>query len=71
VLDTLLELRQRTLEREASLVLVGLDPRVKRIIEVCKLEDVFDIAPAFTDLASRFDFTSAEVRTLTLVSRAY
>lgn len=70
VIDALLELRRRTLEREANLVLVGLDPKVKRIIEVCKLDDVFDIRPAFADLAGGLDQASVEIRTLTLVSSA-
>ena len=44
ILKCLVELRQRTLERHAQLVLVNLQAGVRRLFDVCEFDKLFDIS---------------------------
>lgn len=68
VLKCLVELRRRTLDRGAQLLLVGLNPSVKRILELCHFRELFDIRENFGELSGSA-FGTDDVRMLTLVSR--
>lgn len=68
VLKCLVELRRRTIDRGAQFVLVGLMPSVKRILEICHFDELFDIRENFGEL-SPSAFGTDDVRMLTLISR--
>lgn len=68
VLKCLVELRRRTLDRGARLLLAGLTPSVKRIFDVCHFRELFEIRENFGEL-SRSAFGTDDVRMLTVVSR--
>jgi anti-sigma B factor antagonist len=70
VLKCLFEFRQNTTDRGAKLALVGLRPSVKRIFDICYFDRLFDIQPSFADVRRLQSFDGANVRMLTLVSRA-
>ncbi len=70
VLKCFFELRSRTNDRGARLVLVGLSSGVKRILEVCHFDTIFDIRDGFGELSHSVAFETPDVRMLTLVSRS-
>lgn len=68
VLQCLVELRQRTLERNATLFLSNLGPGVKRIFEICQLDRIFELEPALGERGIEQVFAGMEIRRLTLLS---
>jgi HptB-dependent secretion and biofilm anti anti-sigma factor len=68
-LKCLFDLRRDTQRRGARLVLVGLTPLVKRILEICRFDQLFDIGDSFRDVCGSHPLEASDVRTLTLVSR--
>lgn len=69
VLQCLLELRQKMLEREATLILWNLRPCVKRLFEICQFDRMFDIGPNPGERPVEKMFAGAEIRTLRVQSR--
>jgi anti-anti-sigma factor len=69
VLLCLFELRQKTADRGAELALVGVTSTVRRIFEICRFDELFDIQESLSALMRARSFDGADVRMLTLVSR--
>ena len=69
VLRCLVELHQRSLECGVRLALVGVAGTVKHVLEICRLDRLFDIRTSLGDLHDAPAFDGADVRTVTLVSR--
>ena len=70
VLTCLFGLREKTLERGIRLALVGATGSVAHVFEICRFDRLFEIRATLGDVSGAPAFDGADVRTLTLVSRA-
>jgi anti-sigma B factor antagonist len=66
VLGCLVELRNATLRRGASLFLVGLDRQVRKLFEITSLDEIFNVRSRLSDVP---DVDVAEIRRLTIEAR--
>lgn len=69
VLKCLFSLRQRTAQRGIQLALLNPSCGVKRILEICRFDRLFDVRETLVDLTREPALDPAQIRTLTLMSR--
>lgn len=68
VLECLVALERAISERGAQLILVALQPQIRRIVDVCGLDRLFDIRDRATDVTTAFGIDSASIRRLALIA---
>jgi anti-sigma B factor antagonist len=69
VLECLIALERTIEERGARLCLTGLGPELRRILEICALEPLFDIRAKLSDVIGTTDLDSPGVRRLLLTAQ--
>jgi anti-anti-sigma factor len=71
VLECIVALRHAVAERGARLVLVGLSPDIRRIVEICNLERILEIRPSLSDVTNELSGDRApRLRRLSLIAES-
>lgn len=68
VLECIVALRRAITERGARLVLVGLSPDIRRLLEICGLERLFEIRPSLGDVTNEMSGDAPRLRRLSLIA---
>lgn len=68
VIECIVALKHAVAERGARLVLVGLSPDIRRIVEICNLERLLEIRPSLGDVTSELSGDAPRLRRLSLIA---